>query len=170
MDLRKQFVIPESLPWKKVLVVFDPGSLTNRAAIEKVLKGLKLTVWEETDVMNYSCSEAFTAPTLHIIALSPTPDKDTMGLSPNDLQKTGKSYLGLRGYALAFALHHSMTGEYLDPKETFTWFPEDRLSGGEVAGGYWFPDDRRVRFSWSGADYRHAFSGARVAMSVSLRS
>jgi len=169
IDLRKRFVIPESLPWKEVLLVFDPGSLTNRNAVD-VLKNSKLNVYEETDVINYSGSEAFTVPTLQIISLSDTPDKDTMNISPNDLRKTDKSYLRLRGYALAFALHHSMTGKYLDPKETFTWFPEDSLSDGGVADGHWDPHDCRVRFCWSYADYRGSDGGARAAILVSLRS
>ena len=90
-------------------------------------------------MMKYAGSEASDGPTLRFIENSIRPNADTMGKSPNDLRQTGKSYLRLRGYGLVFALHHFAKGKYLDP-ETFTWFPEDRLSGGDVACGYWYPD------------------------------
>ncbi len=168
IDLRAKFDIPAGLPWEDAIPVFDPGTLSNRDAF-KLLKKLGLNPWEETDVMKYAGSEKSGKPTLHFIQNSKKPDEDTMDLSPNDLRKTGKSYLRLRGYALAMAVYNFATGEHLDP-ETFTWFPEDRLSGGSVAYGYWRPDYRGVRFYWTCPDSRHSRSGARVAMSVTLVS
>ena len=167
INLRERFAIPAELPWKNVIPVFDPGTLTNRGVVEQALKALGLTVYEETDVMKYAGSEALNAPTLHFIEDSVRPNADTMNVSPNQLRKTGKSYLSLRGYGLAFAVYHFATGKHLDP-ETFTWFPEDRLSDDMVASGDWRPDDRKVGFYWDYSGYRRSFGGARVAISVSL--
>ncbi len=168
VNLRERFAIPAELPWTSVIPVFDPGNLTNRDVVKKALKSLKLDVYEETDVMKYAGSEAGKEPTLHFIENSVRPNQDTMNMSPNQLRETNKSYLRLRGYGLAMALYHFATGDYLDP-ETFTWFPEDRLSDGHVARGYWRPADRWVRFDWRGPDGRNSYSGARVAMPVSLK-
>jgi len=168
INLRERFAIPAELPWVSVIPVFDLGNLTNRDAVKKALKGLKLDVYEEVDVMKYAGSEASKEPTLHFIENSVRPDKDSMNLSPDDLRATGNNYLRLRGYALALAVYHFATGEYLDP-ETFTWFPEDRLPDGRVAFGFWRPSDHRVRFSWSRPDARGSDGGARVAMPVSLK-
>lgn len=163
--LHERFVIPTELPWKSVIPVFDPG-LTNREMVQKALKGHGLSVREETDVMKYAGSEANNAPTLHFIENSVKPNTDTMNMSPDQLRATGKSFLRLRGYGLAFALHHFATTEHLDP-ETFTWFPEDRLSGGGVAYGCWRSGG--VGFRWDGADGRASHGGARVAMDVTLQ-
>lgn len=163
--LRERFAIPAELEGKNVIPVFDPGHLTNRMVVDQALKGFGLAVYEEADVMRYKGSEQSDAPTLHFIDDSVTPDADTMGLSPNDLRKTKKSYLRLRGYGLAFAVYHFTTGKYLDP-ETFTWFPEDRLSDGRVANGYWSPGSRKVRFYWRFSDNRDSRSGGRVAIPV----
>jgi hypothetical protein len=168
IDLRARFDIPAELPWKSVIPVFDPGNLDNRGMVKQALKGLGLAVYEETDVMKYDGSEASSGPTLHFIENSIRPNADTMGKSPNDLRKTGKSYLRLRGYGLAFAVRFFAKKDWLDP-ETFTWFPEDRLSDGGVALGRWRPDYRRVRFRWYYPGSRCSFGGARVAMPVSLK-
>ncbi len=167
INLRERFAIPAELPWKSVIPVFDPGSLTNRAVVEQALKALGLTVYEETDVMKYSGSEAINAPTLHFIENSVRPNSDTMNMSPNQLRKTGKSYLSLHGYGLAFAVYYFATDKHLDP-ETFTWFPEDRFPDDLVALGYWGPGNRVVGFSRGRSGLRYPSGGARVAMSVPL--
>ena len=169
INLRDRFVIPTDLPWDNVIPVFDPGSITNRDVIKKALKGLKLNVYEEVDVMKYAGAEAGKESTLHFIENSVRPNKDSMNLSPNQLRETGKNYLRLRGYGLAMALYHFATREYLD-SETFTWFPEDRLPDGGVADGYWFPSYRKVGFYWGSPYDRYSSSGARVAMPVPLRA
>jgi len=127
VNLRKRFAIPAELPWKSAIPVFDPGGLTNRETVQKALKASGLAVWEEVDVMKYTGSEANKEPTLHFIENSARPDEDTMGMSPDQLFTTGKNWLDLRGYALAFGVHHFATREYLDP-QTFTWFPTSRLT------------------------------------------
>lgn len=137
VDLRKMFVIPETLPWRSAIPIFGPGNLTNRDTLE-FLKKLGLNSWEETDVMRYSGSEASGAPTLHLIQNSIRPDEDTMGQSPDQLVATNNNWLDLRGYGLGFGLHHKVTKKYLDPK-TFTWFPNNRLPDGRVADGDWNP-------------------------------
>jgi hypothetical protein len=163
VDLRKQFAIPAEFPWQSVIPVFDPGNMTNRQMVKRVLKELGHEVYEETDVMKYSGSQACKEPTLHFIENSIRPNADTLGKSPNDLRQTGKLYLRLRGYGLAFALYHFAKNDYLDP-QTFTWFPEDRLSDGNVANGYWNPGGREVGFGWDGPDSRGSDSGGRVAI------
>lgn len=167
INLRKRFAIPEVFPWKSVIPVFDPGGLTNRDAVQKALKDSGLTVWEEVDVMKYSGSEVNKEPTLHFIQNSVRPDEDTMEMSPDQLVATGKNWLGMRGYALAFGVHHLATGQYLDP-ETFTWFPNNRLSGGKVACGGWLPGRREVRFCWSSSGHRRGYGGSRLAIPVPL--
>lgn len=169
INLRERFAIPAELPWGSVIPVFDPGSLTNRDAIEKALTGLKLNVYEEVDVMKYAGSEASKEPTLYFIENSVRPNSDTMNMSPDDLRATTKNFVCLRGYALAMAVYHFATGKYLDP-ETFTWFPEDRLSDGCVAYGYWYRSDSKVWFDWRNPDSRCSSGGARVAMPVPLRA
>ena len=173
VSLREMFDVPTELPWKSVIPVFDPGGLTNRDMVDKALKAQNLTVYEETDVMGYTGSEANTKPTLILIKNSIRPDEDTLtqtGMSADDLRQTGKPYLRLRGYGLAMGLYYFVKKGYLDPKETWTRFPEDRLPGGVVALGRWFPLRRRVGFGWGRPGLRRSRGGGRVAMSVSLKS
>ena len=166
VKLRKRFAIPKTLPWKSAIPVFDPGNLTNRAMF-KLLNKLGLNPWEEMDVMQYSGSKASGAPTLHLIQNSVRPDEDTMGMSPDQLVATQKSWIELRGYGLAFGLHHVVTNEYLDP-QTFTWFPGNRLRSVRVARGYWDAGARQVRFLWYYSFVLNPDGGARLAMSVPL--
>lgn len=170
VNLRKQFDIPAELPWKSVLLVFDPG-LNNREAVEKSLKGQKLSVYEKSNVMEYGGSEASSQPTLHIIENSITPTQDTMGMTPNQLSADNRPYLTLLGYGVAFGLRYFGFKDYLDPS-TWTWFPANRLPGGEVAFGGWdpFPGFRRVEFRWFGPGSSYSNIGARLAMPVSPKS
>ena len=167
VDLRKRFAIPTILPWKNVIPVFDPGIITNRDMVKRALRSQKLAVYEEADVMNYSGAQASKGPALYLIENSIRPNDGTMGMSPDQLVRTGEPYLRLRGYGLAFAIRFFAKKDYLDP-ETFTWFPQDRLSGGEVASGRWHPASRGVRFCWSGPGRWNSGGGARVAISVPL--
>jgi hypothetical protein len=118
--------------------------------------------------MNYAGSTVSGAPTLHLIENFIRPNADTMGKSPNDLRETKKLYLRLRGYGLAFALRFFAKKDWLDP-QTWTWFPEDRLSDGSVAYGGWYPAYREVRFYWNGPARRSSHCCARVAIPVSLK-
>ena len=169
VKLAEIFQIPETVPWESVLPVFVPAGFNNRKGFE-LLQKLGLNSWEETDVMLYSNSSASDQHQLFLIQNSERPDKDTMGMSPNTLRETKKQFLNLKGYAMAMGLHHQSTKRYLDSKETFTWFPEDRLSGGWFACGYWIPGCRRVRFCWGNPDYECVGGGARLAISVSLET
>jgi hypothetical protein len=166
VNLRERFDFPTMIPWENVLVIFDPG-LNNRQVVEKSLQSQKLKVYEESLVEQYSGSEPSAQPTVHIIENCLRPTKDTMGMSPNQLRADGRPYLSLRGYALAFGLRFSVSKDHLD-KETWTWFPENRLSSGKVALGRWYPNPvvREVRFGWGSPDYSPSGIGARLAMSV----
>ena len=167
VNLREQFDFPAKFPWKSVLLVLDPR-LNNRQAVKKSLKGQKLGVYEESNVMEYSGSEASSQSTLHIIENSLSPTRDTMGRTPDQLKADGRPYLGLRGYALAFGVHHFHSKNHLDPN-TWTWFPDNRLPSGEVACGYWspLPSFRKVKFYWYWPDDSFGEFGARLAMPVS---
>jgi hypothetical protein len=165
VDFRK-FEIPKQFPWGSVLPVFDPGNITNRQAIE-VLQKLGLKVWEEVDVMEYTGSEVGGKPSLTFIQKLISPDGETMGMSPNQLVETGKNWLYLRGYTLAFGLYCFATSKYLDT-ETFTWFPNCHLSAGGVAHSLCRPAHGGVGFGWFGASNCHDSGGARLAMPVSL--
>ena len=169
VKLAEIFQIPETVPWESVLPVFVPAGFNNRKGFE-LLQKLGLNSWEETDVMRHSDSSASDKHQLFLIQNSERPDKDTMEMSPNQLRKTGNLFLNLKGYAIAMGLYHQSTKGYLDSKETFTWFPENRLSSGEVACGKWNPGDRRVGFYCSNPDYENDYGGARLAISVSLET
>ncbi len=168
VDLRRQFAIPEKLPWQSAISVFYPGALTNREVVDKALKGQGLDVWEEVDVMKYAGSEAGEA-TLHFINNSLSPDEDTMNKTAFDLLHTKKSFLRQRGYCLAFGVYYFATGEHLDPK-TFNWFPEDHLPNQYVACGSWHVPGKRVRFSWGEKVSPYTGGGARLAIQAPLRS
>lgn len=170
VNLRQMFAIPAQLPWPSALPIFDPGTLTNRGTF-KLLGKLGLNPWEETDVMEYSGSKANSVPSLQLIANSARPDADTLtspGQSPDDLLRTGKSYLRFRGYGLASGLLFSTKKEHLDPEETWTWFPEDRLADGYVANGCWRPVYGQLRFNGGNPGHRYPLCGARVAISCPL--
>ena len=175
VDLREMFVIPEDLRLRFVIPVFDPGDLTNLDAIG-ILKAVKrtaedpgLNVCEQIDVMKYSGSEANKQPTLCFIESSFRPDSNTMNFSPNQLMEMNRNWLTLRGYALAFALHYFVTGGFLD-SHTFTWFPENCLDPNQVANACWDPDNHKITFGRDNAISMYDFGGARLAISVPLRS
>jgi len=167
VNLFQHFAIPEVIPWPSAIPVFDPGGLTNRNMVKRAFKDLGLSVYEEVDVMSYDGAEANKSPTLQLIANSIKPDAWTLtnpGTSPNQLLATGRRFLRLRSYGLAFALRKFVKNDYLDP-ETWTWFPEDRLPDGLVANGRWHPDTGEVGFYGFRPGYRHPPHGARVAIS-----
>jgi hypothetical protein len=168
VKLSEVFQIPETVPWKSILPVFVPAGVNNRKVFEFLFK-LGLNPWEETDVMNYTNSGASNKHQLFLINNSERPDKDTMGLSLNKLRQTQKLFLGLCGYGMAMGFYHEVAKEYLDPKETFTWFPEDRLPDGGVARGCWYSGDHEVRFDWYDPDCELGFGGARLAISVPFK-
>lgn len=171
VSFRKMFVIPAKLPWPSAIPVFDLGTLTNRDVLRSLEK-LGLNLWEERDVMAYSGSKANGVPSLHLIANSIKPDADTLtnpGQSPDDLLRTGKPYLGLRGYGLASGLFFSVKKEHLDVN-TWTWFPKDRSGDGNVARGDWHPDNGPLRFRCGRPGYRDSNSGARAVVSCPLRT
>lgn len=172
VNLCERFDLPTELPWKSVILVFDPG-LNNREAVAKALESQKIKVYEENDVMEFSGSAALGQPTLHIIENSVRPTEDTLGnlaKSPDQLNADGRPYLDLRGYALAFGLRYFASKDYLDP-QTWTWFPKNRLPDGAVAYSYGLPDVdyRKVKFCWSGSGRVSSHMGARLAMPVSLK-
>jgi len=170
-DLRKQFAMPETLPWEKVIAVYDPGTLDNAQAIEKAIKSQRAIadVYEEVPVNHYSGHKATGRPTLRFIEWSERPTEDTMGMSADDLVATKRTFLDLRGYAIAFGTYHKVTGRFLD-SQTWTRFPNNRLPGGEVAGGYWSPGHSRVYFGWYHSGSRNSDAGGREAVEVPLAS
>ena len=167
---REMFDFPTALPWRNVLVIFDP-CLTNREAVDRALKAQNLDVYEENNVMEYSGSEKDKEPTLYLIENSLRPTADTLGdnaKTPDQLNADGRFYLPLRGYALAFGQRFLIQRDYLDP-ETCTWFPHNRLPDGKVARGDWDPNDREVKFFWGRPGNRRGSMGARLAIRVSLK-
>ncbi|MCX6716166.1 MAG: hypothetical protein NT077_04100 [Candidatus Taylorbacteria bacterium] len=166
-QLAKTFAWPVELPWKNVMVIFDPG-FDNRQAVERAIKDQGLAKWEEEDVMKYSGAAALPRPTFRIIENSIRPNEDTLGdkaKSPNQLNAGSRFYLDLRGYILAFGLVHFVSKDYLD-SGTWTWFPRSRLPWGRVAAGRWDPDDSRILFRWSGSGNIDPYFGARLAIPV----
>lgn len=156
--LRDKFPIPPRLPWKNVLPIFDPGNLTNRMMVDKVLKARKIAVYESTDVMeSYSGSGAFSVPRLYLIERSPWPTIGTMGLPPKFAKQwfSGRQTtpLNFRGYGIGTSLWYEVEKKFLDPEfKTVTWFPEDILLSGDcVACGYYDSADGEVKFHCFGA-------------------
>ena len=167
IDFRECFSIPTELPYRSVIPIFDPGNLTNRDMVTKALKSQGLDVYEEVNVMKYAGSVANKKPTLHLIENSVRPEAWTLtnpGTSPDQLLKTDKLFVRLRGYGLAMALYYFAKKDYLDP-ETWTWFPSDCLADGHVASGGWDPGSGQVRFDCFNPGHRYSFGGARVAIS-----
>jgi hypothetical protein len=163
VSLLDQFDFPAELPWKNVLLSYDPG-LNNREAVQKAIKSQKLDVYEEADVMKYGGSGENDAPTLYVIENSPRPTKDTMGSTPDQLEVDGRLYLPLRGYALAFGLLYFVKGRYLEAA-TWTSFPKNRLRRGSAYGRL-NPYYRGVYFCWNSSDYSNPLLGARLAIQV----
>lgn len=171
VNLSESFFIPQEIPWKSVIPIFDPG-LDNRGMVN-VLENFGFTVHQSPDVMKYSGSCRTRKPTLHLIGNSRVPDEETLGKSPRWLRRWYQSYdsiLSLRGYGLAFALYHYVTRQILDAR-TFTWFPEDCLPGGLVARAEFFPanNGKVIDFYSRDADQSCPEGGVRLAISVPLR-
>jgi hypothetical protein len=177
ISLRDMFVIPDELLSRTdIMPVFRPAGASNRDAVNRKKK-LGIVVWEETDVMKYKNSKGPKVPELYFISRSARPDENTLGSEakcPDDLLKIkvadNQRWLNLYGYATADDLHFLITGEHLDPQETLTWFPEDRLSDGHVVHGRWRADDGRVRFDWYGPQYCDPGIGARLATRLPLKT
>jgi len=146
--LRKMFLFPSQLPWKQVLPIFKPG-LTNREMVDKVFVSRKLiTPYELVDVMKYSSSGA-SASRLYLTERSMKPTLATMGLPPKFAKHwfAGRQTapLNLCGYGIGTSLCYEIEKQFLDP-ETWTWFPENTLSGGDVAYGGCLPGLALVGF------------------------
>ncbi len=168
-ELGKQFTMPETLLWKEVIAVYDPGTLTHRRSVDQALKSQpKLKgVYEERDLMDYKDAKATGKPTLRFIERSTQPTPDTMNLTADEMVATKRTFLDLRGYIIAFGMYHRATGHFIDPK-TWTRFPTSRLPGGGVARGYWNPDHSKVLFYWCLAGRRSSRIGGREAVECSL--
>lgn len=116
---------PEEIPWKEIIAILLPPGIDNRQAVDSLQK-YDLAKWEETDVNRYSGHEASDKPRLFLMERNQRPTKSTMGKSPDALVKTGRLWLPLKAYALAFGQYYESTKQYLD-SETWTWFPTERL-------------------------------------------
>jgi len=170
--LREGFSHPTRLPWKNVLVIFDPG-LTNREMVDKALKARNLGVFERMDVGTYEGAGALSTCRLQIIERSPTPTVATRGLPP----KYAKHWfggrvtrpLGLRAYGIGTSVLHSVEKQFLDPEaKTATFFPEN-VSGGCVAYGCYGPYGSEVYFGYDDSDYEADRYGFREAIEVPLK-
>ena len=170
--LRDVFAITdEQLASTTLMPTFRPAGATNRMAV-KWKKKLGVVVYEEADVMKYSGSKGTKEPELLLINRSVNPDADTLNNNAESsdqlIKISNKLWLNLFGWCDADSLYFAITGEHLD-SETWTWFPNDRLSFGEVALGDWDPGRREVYLYWHYADYRSGDFGARSAIKVPLK-
>lgn len=168
VPLRNMFQFPARLPWKQILPVFNPG-LTNREMVDKAFVSRKLvTPYESVDVMKYSGSGA-RAPGLYLTERSARPTPATMGLPPKFAKHwfAGRQTvpLDLCGYGIGTSLCHEVEKQFFDP-ETWTWFPENTLSGGAVAYGLCRPGDGRVEFRCGDSDGGGGRFGFREAISL----
>ena len=163
--LREMFPLPSRLPWKQVLPIFNPG-LTNREMVDKVFISRELTPYESVDVMRYSGSGA-SAPCLYFTKRSAKPTLATMGLPPKFAKHwfAGRQTapLNLCGYGIGTSLCYEVEKQFLDPG-TWTSFPENTLSVGDVAYGNCLPHDSKVRFGCSYSDFGDDDFGFREAI------
>jgi hypothetical protein len=158
----------DSVQWTNVLPVFIPQGVDNRRAVDSLfISGFKKRPYEEVGVMEYEGSEASEKPRLYLIESSVKPNVDTMGQSPDNLVKTGKLWLPLKGYAVALGFYNQITHNYLD-SETLTWFPDETLPGVKSACVHWDPYGDSVGFHWRNSSYASLDMGARLAISVPL--
>ena len=158
--------VPEVLSrvgWVNVLPIYIPQGVDNRQALTSLTKaGFQNASYEEVDVMKYTGSEASDKPRLLLIEHSARPNKSTMGQSANELVKTGKLWLPLKGYAIGMG----SLGEGSLDTETWTWFPGETLPDGGTANGLWYPSYRRARFYWNNPDNRNDNIGGREEVSA----
>lgn len=166
--LRNMFQFPARLPWKQILPVFNPG-LTNREMVDKAFVSRKLvTPYESVDVMKYSGSGA-RAPGLYLTERSARPTPATMGLPPEFAKHwfTGRQTvpLDLCGYGIGTSLCHKVEKQFFDP-ETWTWFPENTLSDGNVAYGFYDPSLGKVEFYCRASGFGRGLFGFREAISL----
>ncbi|MFA6459139.1 MAG: hypothetical protein WCV79_01950 [Candidatus Paceibacterota bacterium] len=171
VDLRRMFAFPERLQWASAIPVYDPGTLDNNAAVRLLGKQLVETDLD-FDVMRCKNSKATGTPTLHLIENSVEPTSWTRpprGASPSHLLETEENFLGLRGWAIAYAVYnYVITHGIMDPT-TLTYFPADALSNGKIPGGNGYSSQKHVRFTLSEPDEVYIYNGARVALSVPRR-
>jgi|GEM_PF-2501088 len=174
--LRDEFeMTDELLARTDIMPVFRPIGATNRMAINWKKK-LNVNVWEEVDAMWYKNSKGPKVPQLSFIARSERPDENTLGenaKSPDGLIRMellkGASWLNLYGWADADTLYFAITGKHLDPKDTVTWFPEDRLPDGNVVRGKGYAGYDGVGFHWYNSGYCDPCVGARLATHLPLK-
>ncbi len=175
INLRGMFMVPNDLLTRTdIIPVFRPAGATNRVAMDWKVKLGMCASYEETNVMEYKNSKGPQVFKLYYINKSVRPDEDTLGekaMSPDQLVATGKNWLNLYGWSDADNLYSLITGTHLDSGETWTWFPNDRLSGGlDVAHGCWNMSTAQARFGWFYRDGCTPDIGARVAIPLSLRT
>ncbi len=174
VNLREQFPLPTRLPWKEVLPIFDPVGLTNRAMVDKALKAQELSVYEGTNLEEFTEATAEVSR-LYLIHRSPSPTPGTMGLPPKFAKQwfSGRptAPLHLRGYGIGNGLLYKVEKTFLDPRaKTASWFPGNiYLQGGSVAYGCYYPGDREVRFYGGDAGFEDASCGFREAIALCLK-
>lgn len=177
VKLCEMFVIPDALLLRNdIMPVFRPAGASNRDAVNWKKK-LGIVVWEEIDVMKYENAKGPKAPELCYISRSARPDENTLGEkaeSPDGLVKVAmeknQAWLNLYGWSDADNLHLLINEEHLDPKETVTWFPKDRLPDGRVACGGWGAGGSEVGFDWHRAGHCAPSVGARLATFLPLKT
>jgi hypothetical protein len=169
--LQDRFAIPKAQLREKLIPIFDPGTLSVADAVKLLGKLGHGPEIETPDILKAAGSDKHSTPTLQLIADSPRPDKDTMGILPHLLLHSEKRYLRLRGYCLASAIYrYAKKAEHLD-QETSTWFPDDHHDGISFANGAW--DEAGVvrpgiRFVWS-ANVIDRGAGARQVINIPLK-
>ena len=166
VSLRKIFRFPARLPWKKILPIYNPG-LTNREMVDKAFVSRKLVApYEAVDVMKYFGSVA-NVPGLYLTERSAKPTPATMGLPPKFVKHwfAGRQTvpLNLCNYGIGTSLCHKVENQFLDPV-TWTWFPENTLTDGNVAGGGCHPGYDKVEFYYLASDVGNGCFGFREAI------
>ncbi len=175
VNLRELFSLPARFPWKHILPIFDPVGLSNRQMVDKTLKAQKLTVYEGTNVEEFTGATAEVSR-LYLIERTPRPVPATMGLPP---KYAGHWFGGrqtvplhLRGYGIGTGLLYKVAKQFLDPSgATASWFPENTLSSdGRVAFGYYSPLNRGVGFGRNDAGGENGGYGFREAIVLSPKT
>jgi len=175
--LWQQFSLPETLPWKKVLAIFQPEGTNYQDCIEAVKKNGKFKIKVQGpmyDIVSHHTSEKSKRLRLFLTEFSETPNENNMGERPRKLIESGQKFLGLGQYALAAAQHYELTPEHCHfdvDGGTITFFPHNQLSFAKhgVIAGYWDGKDHLLRFESVSLDTKNPEYGAREMIEVPPR-
>lgn len=168
VSLRTKFVFP-SLPWLGAIPVYDPDTLPTVEVLRRTVSLLGIQSWGGPASRHYHGCMPGGRPRLQFTPEGKAPSVETLGKSNLSLKQSGKPYLEIRSYVIAYGLFYSATREFFD-LESETGFPCDQMPG---PGRSWHASFRtlhsldgnyEMRCSWQYAVDTDAIRGAREVL------